>query len=274
MPASLDEGVALEPRGNGSYGGKIGDEWWIDRGPNGGFLASILLNALQMEVDAGRSVGEQARHPRSLNVHYLARPEQGPITIQTSIERKGRSFTAAMARMFQGDRQLAIAQCAFSTPRKSGEWTDDPAPNVPAPDEMQELVAPEGMLPRFAENFEYRFAIGALPYSGAPKAEIGGWVRPRLPRAVDALLVTTLSDGFPPAAFARSTEPFAIPTIDLTVHFRADLPREGAEAGEWCLARFRSVHAERGFIEEDGVIWGGDGSLLAHSRQLAMYIKD
>ncbi len=88
---------------------------------------------------------------------------------------------------------------------------------------------------------------------------------------MDALMIATFADGFPPASFGRARQPFPIPTLDLTVHFRAPLPLEGAKDGDYTLARFSSSLASGGFIEEDGLMWSRDGRLLAQSRQLALY---
>jgi acyl-CoA thioesterase len=60
-----------------------------------------------------------------------------------------------------------------------------------------------------------------------------------------------------------------VPTVDLTVHFRAPLTPPLPD-DDWFLAVFRSQMATDGFIEEDGEVWSRDGRLLAHSRQLSM----
>ena len=60
-----------------------------------------------------------------------------------------------------------------------------------------------------------------------------------------------------------------VPTVDLTIHFRAELPHPGAR--DDVVAR-RVPHrrvADGGFLEEDGEVWAPDGTLLAQSRQLA-----
>ena len=59
---------------------------------------------------------------------------------------------------------------------------------------------------------------------------------------------------------------YAVPTIDLTIHFR-EVPDDQAQP---CLVRFRSRLASGGYVEEDGDVWSHDGRLLAHSRQLAL----
>lgn len=72
-----------------------------------------------------------------------------------------------------------------------------------------------------------------------------------------------------PPVFGRTNEPLVVPTIDLTVHFRSALPRAGIATDGFVLAVFRTSVAAEGFLDEDGEVWGPDGTLLAQSRQLA-----
>jgi hypothetical protein len=84
----------------------------------------------------------------------------------------------------------------------------------------------------------------------------------------------------------RMSEPVAVPTVDLTVHFREPLPvlpkgarpasaaasHADADPRELCLAQTTTELIHDGFFVEDGLIWAADGTLLAHSRQLAIVI--
>jgi hypothetical protein len=103
--------------------------------------------------------------------------------------------------------------------------------------------------------------------------EIGGWLAHREPRPIDALSLAFFSDALIPAPFMRFSEPNAAPTIDLSVHFRTELPRAGAGGrDDLCLIRLSTGLIHEGFFEEDGVIWAPDGTVLAHSRQLALVL--
>jgi acyl-CoA thioesterase len=76
------------------------------------------------------------------------------------------------------------------------------------------------------------------------------------------------SDAWWPSPLPRLTRPALLPTIDLTVHFRARPVGDGP-----VLAVFRSSTAAGGYFEEDGELWSRDGVLLAHSRQLALLVE-
>lgn len=259
----FDRGTHLEPLGGGIAAGHIEPSWWIDKGPNGGYLASLMLRGMAQGVD------DETRSPRSLTVHYMARPVEGDVEVHSVVERVARTMTFVSGRLMQEGKLLATAQAAFSARREAAEiFSDLEMPEVTPPEDIPELPVPEGMMPPFAAHFDYRWALGSFPYSGADKALTGGWLRTKEPRPVDDLILPTFSDGWPPAVFSRRTSPALVPTIDLTVHFRASEPEP---SDDWVLVRFEARVSAGGFLEEDGYIWARDGRLLAHSRQLALY---
>jgi acyl-CoA thioesterase len=248
----------IEPR---VFQGHVNRDWWIVFGPNGGFIAAMLVKAM------GAAVDDHTRMPRSLTIHFTAAPAEGAVRIATTIERAGRGLTTVSARMEQEGRLIALAIGAFSTQRLSAfEFDDVPAPDVPPPDDVP-VFAPLPEMPPFSRQWEVRPAFGAVPFSGSlGPSEIGGWIRPLDTHPVDAALVAQLTDAWVPAVFTRLTQPNAVPTIDLTIHFRADLPLPA----DYTLVRFETRLSQAGFVEEDGWIWSREGRLIAHSRQLAL----
>ncbi|HEX7670305.1 MAG TPA: thioesterase family protein, partial [Polyangiaceae bacterium] len=122
-------------------------------------------------------------------------------------------------------------------------------------------------------RYDNRWGLGDPLGSNSKRALIGGWIRFDEPHATDALAVAAYTDAFVPAVFTRVPAQSAVgpvPTIDLTIHFRASLPLEGSVVGEHCIAVFTSRTSREGFMEEDGEIWSAGGVLLAESRQLAL----
>jgi acyl-CoA thioesterase len=120
------------------------------------------------------------------------------------------------------------------------------------------------------DNWEFRWTSGEQLWSGASEAVVGGWVRPADRQEWDYPLVTQLSDVWFPAVFPMLDGPNPVPTVDLTVHFRAELPLAALQRDDFALVRFRTQVSAHGFIEEDGEIWAPDGTLIAQSRQLAL----
>jgi acyl-CoA thioesterase len=261
----FDVDTALARVDDSTFEGRIGRAWWVFRGPNGGYLAALLLRAL---VEA---TADPARAPRSLTVHYLEAPVEGPVRIATAVERRGRSLSTVTARMTQHDRLVAIAVGALSTTWPAPSYADAVMPEVPPPEACSVGVRP-GEVPPIFTQIETRWAIGATPFSVDAAAHVGGWIRLAEPRLLDALLATALMDFWMPSMFNRLGSVTGVPTVDLTVHLRAQLPPAPARDDDWYLVSFRSRVAAEGFAEEDGELWSADGRLLAQSRQLALVL--
>lgn len=244
----------------------MAQSWWVMRGPNGGYLAAVVLRALTQTVD------DPTRTPRSLTVHYLSAAGEGDVEIETVRERTGRSMTTTSARVVQEGRLVALAIGAFSAPRPGPEFYDVVMPQVPGPEFYRELRRDAPGLPPIATRWETRWAIGHPPTPGMPRgsrAVAGGWIRLPEQRVVDALVAAAITDAWVPPTFSRMEEPFVVPTVDLTIHFRTELPHPGLTPDAFVLASFRTTVASGGFLEEDGEVWAPDGTLLAQSRQLA-----
>jgi acyl-CoA thioesterase len=191
----------------------------------------------------------------------------------TRVERSGRSLTSLSARLVQGDRLIGLALAAFSRPRPGPEFCDlVPPDDVPPPDDCTPRQLPldsDIPMPAIARRWETRWAVGSPPGTQGDAALAGGWIRLPEGRAVDALVVAAMTDGWIPPVFSRVAVAMIVPTVDLTIHFRASMPLADARDDDWVLASFRTDAAADGFLEEDGSLWSQGGVLLAQSRQLA-----
>jgi len=265
QPTRFERDTAVTRIDEDCFEARIDRGWWIVAGPNGGYVAGIMLRALELAVD------DAERAPRSFTIHFTARPAEGAARIETQVERRGRSLTTVTARMLQGDRLLCVAVAAFSRPREAFSFCHAKMPEVAMPEDCEPLP------PRIEihDRYDYRWAVGTQPFSAGSQAVCGGWIRTREPGIADSALVAAYTDAFPPAIFsyvAPESVQQGVPTIDLTIHFRQRLPLAGASTEDFTLAVFRSRQADDGFMEEDGEIWSRDGVLLAQSRQLALVL--
>lgn len=237
--------------------------WWGDRGPHGGYLGAVIQRALRT------TVADPERPARSLTLHFLAPPTEGTIRVTTRVERIGRSMTAISARLEQDGDTKITAFGTFSAARTSVDFTTLRMPDAPPPTSLPRVQAVPPV-PGFVDLFDYRFALGPMPFSGAPTALAGAWMRADGPRPLDDVFATFLVDACVPPVFARMDGPIAVPTIDLAIHFAQALPRPHGSAEDFTLGVFRSEAAHEGFMLEDGELWSEDGELLVRSRQLAL----
>ncbi len=257
---AFDRATAAQPQGDGAWTVTLDPSWDAPAGPNGGYLGALVLAAMHGEL------ADAARPPRSLALHFLRPGAPGRATVHVTVERAGRTLSTLSARLVQGDRVLLLALAAFSAEGEGAVAYEAPAPLAAPPAEVRAVEVPAELVP-IAAFFEFRPVFGALPFSGAPEATTGGWLRLREERALDAPLLAVSTDAWWPVPFLRLPQPLPAPTIDLTIHFRA--PLDGVGEG-WVLGAFETRRLAGGFFEEDGELWSEDGVLLAQSRQLAM----
>lgn len=268
--AEFDRAIAVAASGGGRYDAEVRPGWSAPLGPNGGYLAALAIRALEAELDPA---GE--RRIRSLTCHYLRRPAESPIEFRVEPTRSGRRLAFGRLTALQEGREVLSALAAFAAPGlpEVEVWTP-PLPGVDPPggwqpfdDRMPELLKRVRIAPRFGTGI---FSGVPLEPGRAPVA--GGWMQLEEPRGLDAALVALFTDVWWPPALEPLTEPAGAPTIDLTIHFRAGLPRAGV-ADQPVLGRFVSRAATGGLVEEDGAVWSADGTLLAQSRQLALFTR-
>jgi acyl-CoA thioesterase len=256
------------------FGAQVARDWRAGRGPHGGYLAAMLLRALIESVRASTREGYAESAPRSLTIHYARPPEPGPVRIAVTREREGRSLSTLSARMHQGDELVALALAAFSVAWSGPEISEVAMPEVAPADPSREGLKLMEHGPEFARHIVLQPRIDGRPLSGeARPMVIRGWMGLVEPRPIDALSLAFFSDALIPAPYMAMTEWSAVPTVDLTVHFRARMrAAPDADPHELCLAQTTSELIHDGFFVEDGLIWAADGTLLAHSRQLAIVV--
>jgi acyl-CoA thioesterase len=271
--AEFDRAVAVEPLGDGRYGAVVDPGWGAPMGPNGGYLAAIAVRAFEAELDPA---GE--RRVRSLTCHFLRRPAEAPIELRVESLRSGRRLTFGRLTGVQEGREVLTALAAFAVPglHEVATWTPPPPDASSPPAGDGDWAAWDDRMPALMKRVRIAPRIGGTLFSGralepGTGPATGGWIELVEPRGIDAALVALYTDVWWPPALEPLSEPAGAPTVDLTIHFRADLPHEGLP-DQPLLGRFHTAAATDGFIEEDGVVFTADGTLLAQSRQLALFV--
>jgi len=262
-PHFFDQHTTLEQLAEDRFRADVAPEWWVMAGPNGGYLAALLMRAIQTRVD------DPTRVPRSLTVHYLEVPVQGPAEIEARIERGGRKMSTVTARLLQDGRLCAVAIAALSAPRRGIVHQERQMPEVP----MAESLEPSAPNIPMNRHYDLRFLPGLGRDAANHEAHLAAWLRLAPPRPIDYAQIAAYMDCLPPALFTTGRSPEelgGVPTIDLTIHFRADLSLLDLAPDAFALGLCRSRTAGEGFVEEDMELWSPGGVLLAHSRQLAL----
>jgi acyl-CoA thioesterase len=254
--------TAVTGAGNGRWRGSITPEWFGPPGPNGGFIAALILRAIRSEID------DPERPPRSLTLHYLRPPTAGAAEIEVTVERSGRTAASCSARMLQDGRLTTLALCVLTTGYEPAMSWDPEPPAAPAADPVEALGPGHGTPPIF-DQLETRSVFGPPPFSGGDEPVSGGWLRSRGSEEMTPELIALYADAWWPAPFSVMTDFAPAPTLELTVHFRA----RPDPADPLALVHFRAEASIDGLFDEQGEIWDRNGRLLAQSRQLALLRK-
>jgi acyl-CoA thioesterase len=260
--------TAAELIAPGRYRVELNDRWWIGPGPNGGYVAALMLQAMT-EVVRETIDASMSQPPRSLSVHFLSAPSIGEAEIDVTIERQGHSTSFISARLIQDGDTEAKAMAVFSAERDGPAFNHAKMPSVPSPESGRELDTAMAPVAVFSQ---YRAVpvIGGTAFSGGPRAETGGWMKLKDEQPMTAVLAAAMLDVWYPAPFVTLTERVFAPTLEYTVHFPRVLPVAGSEDPDWVLIRLMADEAHDGHFSEDGEMWSRDGTLLARCRQVAL----
>jgi acyl-CoA thioesterase len=261
---AFDEAIALTRAGDRME--LCAPESWLVGGAlNGGYVAAVMTHALAQAGSAS------AREPRSLSLHYLRAGRPGPGEISLLVEREGRTLDTVSGRMAQNGAPVVLALAALGASRPGVEFHHLRMPDAPPPGQVPSVDFGRGQ-PWFTRNWDYRPCVGPEPYTGGAEALGGGWIRLVEPHPLDAPLVAAMTDAWLPSVMPLLPDRDVVPvTVDLTVHFRATLPRQGSGGHDFAFVVFRSRVGAEGYWEEDGVVWAADGTVLAQVRQLKLF---
>ena len=258
----FDRATRLERVADGRARGDIDPRWNIGDAPNGGYLCAIAVSGLLDVVP----------HPDPLAVsaHFPSRPVPGPIDVRTELVRAGRSQSTAHARLVQDDEPRVLVTATFGDLASQ----DGPTvvrggpPEIPPPEQCVRAEGP--IAPVFTQRFDLRMTPESAMWAvGQPSGEarMEGWTRFADGRDADPLSLVVFCDSFPPTVFNVLDLRTWVPTIEYTVHVRAN-PAQG-----WLQCRFSTRYLIGGYLEEDGEVWDSAGRLVALSRQLARILQ-
>jgi acyl-CoA thioesterase len=284
---TFEQATAVTAVGEGRFRAQVDPGWSTPIAANGGYLAAILVRAIEAQGATGTD-----RQLRSLTCHYLRPVSGGPLDVSVEVVRVGRRISTVEVTAVQEGKDTirALAALAVLDLPAAGQWEPEPPAVGPPPARDAPLIAPDdyrrdgaagwlGPTPTMPPMFRrVRVAprIGGVPFSNralptGEAPETGGWIALPEPRPIDAAFIALCTDVWWPPAFQPLSRPAIAPTIDLTIHVRADIPPQGL-SDEPVLGWYRSTAAHGGLMEEDAALFLPDGTLLAHARQLAIFM--
>ncbi|MGH9112618.1 MAG: acyl-CoA thioesterase [Acidimicrobiales bacterium] len=273
--------MALRPDADhpGRYTLDVDARWDCPVVPQGGTMAAIAARAMADEL------ADPSQSLRSLTTVFANQVPAGPVSVDVSVLRRGRSMSQALATVradgAAGPGAGHTTVAVFGQPRPGFEFTDVAMPDVPPPsdcpsfrDPLPEAAGDFERRPPFPfwENVEGRPALGHAPWDDymPTSSDCACWYRfdepPMLPDGtLDPYAVVALCDLMPSSVGERmgpGTPMWYPPSADLTVHLL------GEARSEWLLAQLRARRAIDGYASVECALWDEPGQLVAHAAQV------
>lgn len=236
--------------------------WAVGDKPNGGYLLAMLARAAVASVDH--------EHVVTASVHYLHSPDAGPVEIETTVLRKGRSADHVRATLLQ-DGRLCVEATLMVGRLEEGTtpFWDGGAPARPSADREGGVrapgITPTGMRVPIMEQVDLRLDPATLGFgAGTPSGsgELRGWLAFLDEAPFDPISLLYAVDSFPPATLEIAPTGW-VPTLEMTTYVRA-LPVPGPLT---ILHRAQVVEAQR--VDEATFVWDSAGRFVAQATQLA-----
>lgn len=256
--------LCVTPRANGAgYDATLDPGWNIGPVPNGGYSGSLVLRAiLDVATDPD---------PLTVTAHYIRPVFAGDMTIAVTQLRQGRTQSLFDAVATQNGKEVIHMRAVCGDlPSITGATIMAAGPDDLARSScIRRLRQPgEEWPPDFYSMVDIHIGPRVMDLYGAERrvsdAVVDGWIRHHEPTPTGTADIFLFADAFPPPIFMTGYGPDRVPTIELTVHFRA------RPSSDWVQAKFSSPTVSNGLLTEDGELWNEQGQLLALSRQLAL----
>jgi acyl-CoA thioesterase len=277
--------LQVDPSLTGRYHVDVDPAWNCPTVPHGGVMASIASRAMALELGQWAPADDPPMALRTQTTVFAAPVPHGPVTVDVTILRAGRTMSQARAEVrAQGAEAGHTTVAVFGHPRPGFDLLDLEMPKVPPPEDCPSFRDPlpeeadwDAPLFPFWAMVEGRPALGHAPWDDyvPTTSDWAGWYRFDTPpvrddRTLDPLALVTFSDTMPSAVselLGPDQPEWYPPSADLTVHV------VGEARSEWILAHKRLRRAADGYCSAEVALWDPDPKigLVAHATQVMFF---
>lgn len=246
--------------GAGEFIAETSEDWAQGRTLFGGLQAMLAVRAMRLMVP-------EAPPLWSLQTTFVAPVQSGKVRIRVQVLRQGRAAMQMKARLMDGDQTAAVVVAVFGATRKSVVKVDPkPGRELPSGQEGPELPFIPGVVPNFTRHYVYRWAEGAIPFTGGEQPGTRVHLRQRDAGLLEEPHIVALADAIPPPALSLLDKPTPASTLSWSLEFVRHLPAVDSQA--WWRMDASIVAARDGYSSQDAYLFGPDGELVALARQV------
>ena len=273
--------VVAVPDAPGRYAAEVADRWMLVVVPQGGVVAAMAARAMAAELE----IPDQTL--RSLSAVFAGQVGTGPVEIDVTVLRRGRSMSQLSATVRNPGAKAGLTAIAvFGATRQGFDFTDLEFPTVEGPDGLRSYRDPlpddvefefDGPpMPFWEQIVETRPATGRPPWEPHVEgpAEIVYWYRLDDPPllddgSLDPVGAIVLCDTMPGAVGQKlgpESGSWFGPSADFTIHLL------GPARPGWLLGHNRARHAGNGYASVEMALWDPtDRTLVAYATQMMFF---
>lgn len=268
----------------GRYHVDVSADWNCPVVPQGGMMAALAARAMKLELQ--RDNGADPPILRSMTTVFAAPVPAGPVEIDVTVLRQGRSMAQARAEVRTPGSDVGHSTLAVFGPTRPGfEFTDVTMPDAPAPEDCPSFRDPlpdeagdqlPGPLAAFWHKADGRPALGHAPWDDyvPTTSECAYWYRFDEPPHHDDSTICPLglipfcdlNPGSVRERMGPGTPNWMPPSADLTVHLF------GETRSEWLLGAYKAHRASDGYASVAVDLWDPITGLVAHATQVTILV--
>ncbi len=265
--SSFEQILENVKRSANGWTAEITEDWAQGRAVYGGMAAALAARAMRLAVGPDYPL-------RSLLVSFAGPVAPGQVNLSAEVLRNGSSVANLEARLVQEGKTRCVALGSYGLERPSEiNLADLRRPDLPGPEGLESVPYIHGVMPRFMQHFDVRWALGAPPLSGADSNEIGGWFRfaETVPTPGEEWWVA-LADVWPTPLLSMIKGPAIFSSLTWGLDFSgfdSAQPLDG-----WWAYRATAESAAGGYGQCRAEIWSPAGGLVMHSRQTVVLFSN
>lgn len=259
---ALDESLALEAVGAGSWRGHAHALFEANNGMFGGWTVALLLKAIISDPAATGSA-------IAMTVNFIAPVQPGSdLCLRTACIGAGRSLAHWRCDVVDeaSGALLATALVIMANRRESDRYTEGAMPEIALPETFPPFRPPFPNKP----PLEIRSGAGNSPFNRGHTGTLG-WEKETSGRPIDVLTLALLSDLGAPRVFTISPAPRPSATLTLSINFLASGAELAACGDDFILSEMIATRIEQSTVGTRKTMWSRAGAMLATSEQVCWF---
>ena len=247
----------------GGWTAEVPDSWAQGRTIFGGLQAALAVRAM-------RELVPQDVPLRVLQASFIAPIAPGPVRLEASVLRRGKSVTQVEARLLDQGQTACLITGVFGESRPSVLDIHPPRPELPPAEAATPFTYIEGLAPAFTQHVAMRWLGGVRIFQGIKEPRTSIYVGFRDepyagPGALGEAQLIGYADIVPTPGLSMLTQPTMASSLTWTLELLTD-DAGPARDGLW-LMDTEVTAGRHGYLNQSTTLWSPEGEAVALSRQ-------